>query len=63
MMKQSRILVVDDEPGMLRAVERVLSGTHRIIGTGIVESMRSPSRPTSNLNSPIPISACRNLMV
>ena len=34
MMKQSRILVVDDEPGMLRAVERVLSGTHRVIGTG-----------------------------
>ena len=34
MIKQSRILVVDDEPGMLRAVERVLSGTHRVIGTG-----------------------------
>ena len=32
-MKSSRILVVDDEPGMLRAVERVLSGTHHVIGT------------------------------
>ena len=32
-MRSSRILVVDDEPGMLRAVERVLSGTHHVIGT------------------------------
>jgi sigma-B regulation protein RsbU (phosphoserine phosphatase) len=32
-VKSSRILVVDDEPGMLRAVERVLSGTHQVIGT------------------------------
>jgi sigma-B regulation protein RsbU (phosphoserine phosphatase) len=32
-MKSSRILVVDDEPGMLRAVERVLSGPHHVIGT------------------------------
>src|SRR6185295_2395539 len=32
-VKSSRILVVDDEPGMLRAVERVLSGTHHVIGT------------------------------
>jgi sigma-B regulation protein RsbU (phosphoserine phosphatase) len=32
-MRSSRILVVDDEPGMLRAVERVLSGTHQVIGT------------------------------
>jgi len=32
-MRSSRILVVDDEPGMIRAVERVLSGTHHVIGT------------------------------
>ena len=32
-MRSSRILVVDDEPGMLRAVERVLSGTYHVIGT------------------------------
>jgi sigma-B regulation protein RsbU (phosphoserine phosphatase) len=32
-MRPSRILVVDDEPGMLRAVERVLSGTYHVTGT------------------------------
>jgi phosphoserine phosphatase RsbU/P len=32
-MRSSRILVVDDEPGMLRAVERVLSGTYHVVGT------------------------------
>ena len=32
-MKPARILVVDDEPGMLRAVERVLSGTYHVTGT------------------------------
>ena len=32
-MKAARILVVDDEPGLLRAVERVLSGDHRVVGT------------------------------
>src|SRR5207245_7453762 len=32
-MKPARILVVDDEPGMLRAVERVLSDDHHVIGT------------------------------
>jgi len=32
-MKPARILVVDDEPGMLRAVERVLTGTHHVVGT------------------------------
>ena len=32
-MKPARILVVDDEPGMLRAVERVLSEDHQVIGT------------------------------
>lgn len=31
--RPARILVVDDEPGMLRAVERVLSGDHQVIGT------------------------------
>jgi phosphoserine phosphatase RsbU/P len=33
-MKAARILVVDDEPGMLRAVERVLSEDHHVIATG-----------------------------
>ncbi len=32
-VKSARILVVDDEPGMLRAVERVLSGDHLVRGT------------------------------
>ena len=32
-MRASRILVVDDDPGMLRAVERVLGASHHIIGT------------------------------
>ena len=32
-MRPARILVVDDEPGMLRAVERVLSEDHHVIGT------------------------------
>jgi len=32
-MRPARILVVDDEPGMLRAVERVLSDDHHVVGT------------------------------
>ena len=32
-MSASRILVVDDDPGMLRAVERVLGASHKVIGT------------------------------
>jgi len=32
-MKPARILVVDDEPGMLRAVDRVLSEDHHVVGT------------------------------
>jgi sigma-B regulation protein RsbU (phosphoserine phosphatase) len=32
-MKGARILVVDDEPGMLRAVERVLGQDHQVVGT------------------------------
>ena len=32
-MRSARILVVDDEPGMLRAVERVLSENHQVVGT------------------------------
>src|SRR5262249_35390109 len=31
-MNPSRILVVDDEPGLLRAVDRVLGGEHQLIG-------------------------------
>jgi phosphoserine phosphatase RsbU/P len=33
MKKAARVLVVDDEPGMLRAVERVLGGAHRVLGS------------------------------
>jgi sigma-B regulation protein RsbU (phosphoserine phosphatase) len=32
-MKAARILVVDDEPGMVRAVERVLGGVHHVAGS------------------------------
>jgi len=32
-MRASRILVVDDEPGMLRAVERVLGDAYHVIGS------------------------------
>lgn len=32
-MRAARILVVDDEPGMVRAVERVLSGVHSVVGS------------------------------
>jgi phosphoserine phosphatase RsbU/P len=32
-MRRARILVVDDEPGMLRAVDRVLSKDHQVVGT------------------------------
>jgi sigma-B regulation protein RsbU (phosphoserine phosphatase) len=32
-MTPARILVVDDEPGMLRAVDRVLGGTYSVVGT------------------------------
>jgi phosphoserine phosphatase RsbU/P len=31
--RAARILVVDDEPGMLRAVERVLSDAHQVVAT------------------------------
>ena len=33
-MKPSRILVVDDEPGMVRAIERILGGKHQVVGSG-----------------------------
>jgi sigma-B regulation protein RsbU (phosphoserine phosphatase) len=32
-MRRARILVVDDEPGMLHAVERVLSKDYQVVGT------------------------------
>jgi phosphoserine phosphatase RsbU/P len=32
-MRPARVLVVDDEPGMLRAVERVLSDEHHVMAT------------------------------
>src|SRR4029450_248355 len=34
-MRPARILVVDDEPGMLRAVERVLTEDHHVVSTRI----------------------------
>ena len=34
-MRPARILVVDDEPGMLRAVDRVLSKDHHVVGTSL----------------------------
>ena len=33
MKRPARILVVDDEPGMVRAVERVLRGLHEVVGS------------------------------
>jgi sigma-B regulation protein RsbU (phosphoserine phosphatase) len=33
MKRPPRILVVDDEPGMVRAVERVLGGVHHVVGS------------------------------
>ena len=36
-MKSARILVVDDEPGMLRAVERVLGGRHQVASAANAE--------------------------
>jgi len=33
MKRPARILVVDDEFGMVRAVERVLGGTHEVVGS------------------------------
>jgi len=36
-LKAARILVVDDEPGMLRAVERVLGGRHQVAGATSAE--------------------------
>ena len=37
-MPKSKILVIDDEPGLLRAVERILSPDHH------VTSLDSPAR-------------------
>src|SRR4026209_756263 len=40
-VRAARILVVDDEPGMLRAVERVLSGDHHVLGTRLAREALS----------------------
>jgi sigma-B regulation protein RsbU (phosphoserine phosphatase) len=47
-MRRARILVVDDEPGMLRAVERVLSADHQVVATRLSRealSIASDFRP------------------
>jgi sigma-B regulation protein RsbU (phosphoserine phosphatase) len=47
-MRAARILVVDDEPGMLRAVDRVLSKDHHVVGTRLSRdalSVASEFRP------------------
>jgi sigma-B regulation protein RsbU (phosphoserine phosphatase) len=47
-LRSARILVVDDEPGMLRAIERVLSEDHHVIGTRLSRdalSMANEFRP------------------
>jgi phosphoserine phosphatase RsbU/P len=47
-MRRARILVVDDEPGMLRAVERVLSADHQVVATRLSRdalSIASEFRP------------------
>jgi PleD family two-component response regulator len=33
MKRSARVLVVDDEFGMVRAVERVLAGAHEVVGS------------------------------
>lgn len=43
-MKRARILVVDDEPGMLRAVERVLSQDYHVVGTRLSREALSVAR-------------------
>ena len=40
-MRSARILVVDDEPGMLRAVDRVLSRDHHVVGTRLARDALS----------------------
>jgi serine phosphatase RsbU (regulator of sigma subunit) len=40
-MRRARILVVDDEPGMIRAVERVLSEDHDVVGTRLAREALS----------------------
>jgi phosphoserine phosphatase RsbU/P len=40
-MRRARILVVDDELGMLRAVERVLSDEHEVVGTRLAREALS----------------------
>ena len=57
-MKPARILVVDDEPGMLRAVERVLSGTHHVIGTRSSRDALVASPPSSIRSWRLSISGC-----
>ena len=44
-MRLPRILVVDDDPGMLRAVERVLSQDYEVAGTRLPRSRAAASTP------------------
>ena len=52
-MRPARILVVDDEPGMLRAVERVLSEDHHVVGTRLSrEALSVAERVSSGARHP-----------
>ena len=58
-MKPARILVVDDEPGMLRAVERVLSEDHRRRRHAARRARRWRSPPSSIRSWRSSTSGCR----
>jgi DNA-binding NtrC family response regulator len=59
-MKPARILVVDDELGMLRAVERILSDEYHVTATPLPGDALSWPRRSFRI-SPSSTSACRRL--